>query len=687
MAVFEGQLKRGPNPTDSYYDELAIPRVLPPGRHTLAVLVWYFGRHGFSHNSSGRCALLAELQLDDDRVLASSATWRAIRHPAYGPGGPPEPNHRLPESNVHFDARLEPQNWQQPEFDDSAWPNAVVVGSVPNTPWGHLHRRPIPHWRNEGLTPYAHAPTTPFVTNGTPVVCQLPGNLQVTPAMDLTAVAGLEVELRTDNYNGGGANNVRGTYVTRDGRQSYESLGWMNGHEVHYHLPPGIVVHSLSYRRTAYNTPWLGRFSCDNERLERLWRKSVHTLDVCMRDSYMDCPDRERAQWWGDVVIQAASAAYACDADTAPLLARKAIGELFGWQRADGTLYSPVPSGLPIAGMDENDGCWGAELPAQMLASIGLLGLWTYYLHTGDLQTIANVYGGVRRYLALWRIDPNSGLIAYRAGGWDWLDWGANVDPQPCLNAWYALALQGTRRLARALGRAADADADSAVLARLHRGFNRAFWSGDHYRGDHALPYPDDRAQALAVLAGFADDSKTNALLRVLSEQFHAGPYMEKYVAEALFQLSKPGLALRRLLGRYAEQLDASVATLWEGWSIRDATWGGGTYNHAWSAGAISLLQRYVAGIAPLAPGFLRFAVRPQPVSLRRLASVVPTPRGLIEMELDIDACRLALLVPDGTTAEVSHGSEAPTILQPGRHVLPFGQAPAARATATALAD
>ncbi|MFR7465122.1 MAG: hypothetical protein ACLUVG_09725 [Phocaeicola vulgatus] len=30
-----------------------------------------------------------------------------------------------------------------------------------------------------------------------------------------------------------------------------------------------------------------------------MWEKSQRTLYITMRDTYMDCPDRERAQWWG----------------------------------------------------------------------------------------------------------------------------------------------------------------------------------------------------------------------------------------------------------------------------------------------------------------------------------------------------------------------------------------------------
>ena len=77
-----------------------------------------------------------------------------------------------------------------------------------------------------------------------------------------------------------------------------------------------------------------------------------------MRDTYMDCPDRERAQWWGDVV-----------------------NEL------------------------------GKELPLQMLASVGRYGFWTHYFYSGDAETMRDVYPRVKDYLESTEFSVTSGLI------------------------------------------------------------------------------------------------------------------------------------------------------------------------------------------------------------------------------------------------------------------------------------
>lgn len=134
MVVFEGGLKRGPNPQDTYYDRLDLAPYLRRGENTVAVLVWFFGKDGFSHKNSGRPGLLFQADLGD-RMLSSGEDWRGIRHPAFGHSEAPHPNFRLPESNIYFDARREIDGWFTPASLENEWPACRSVGRPPNTCW------------------------------------------------------------------------------------------------------------------------------------------------------------------------------------------------------------------------------------------------------------------------------------------------------------------------------------------------------------------------------------------------------------------------------------------------------------------------------------------------------------------------------------------------------------------------
>ncbi len=617
--VFEGQLKRGPTPNATYFDRIDLSQELRPGANTIAILVWHFGKPGMSHNDSGRGALLFEMPTGAD-PLVSDKTWKGQPHPAYYTTVEPNPNWRLPESNVGFDATRDLSGWTQYRYDADDWPAAIEQGVPPIAPWGELVERPVPLWRDNGLRDYPSAPKLPSRSTGEPFVCRLPYNAQITPYLRVESVAGEKIDIRTDNYRGGGETNVRAEYLTGAGEQAYESLGWMNGHEVIYAIPAGVRVLELKFRETGYDCDLAGAFECSDPRLNTLWRKAQRTLYLEMRDGYFDCPDRERAQWWGDITLQLQQAFYALDRRSDQLTS-KAILELAGWQQPTGLLFSPIPAGN-----------WDKELPMQMLAAIGRFGFWEYYRHTGDRATIEQIYPAVNRYLALWSIGED-GLVIPRQGGWTWGDWGENKDLPLLYNAWYYLAIDGRRRMAELLGDKDQAREDRQLMTALGEAFNSAFWTEAGYRSPgHAGPC-DDRGNALAVVAGIADANSGPTLIEVLTQQRHASPYMEKYVLEALFQLGDAEGAIQRMLDRYGPMIDAPTTTLWEGWGVGPKGYGGGSYNHAWSGGPLTLLSQYVAGIDPAEPGYASVSVRPRLGGLTWVRATVATPRGLLRVE------------------------------------------------------
>jgi hypothetical protein len=644
LVIREGGLKRGPSPRDTYYDRVDLAPHLKPGENTLAVLVWHFGKHGFSHQNSGRSGLWFSLDLDA-RTVVSDDTWKLSPHPAIMTSPDTPPNGRLPESSLRFDARADEPDWIRPAPPTATWATPTVFGQPPCAPWGELVERPIPQWKDYGLQDYISPPALPVEGDGSVLRLKLPYNAQITPWLRVEARAGLEIDLRTDNFLGGGAPNIHAKYLTRDGVQEFEALGWMNGHEVFYTIPAGVKVLGLKYRETGYDAEFRGSFASGDPDLNLLWQKAARTLYITMRDTYMDCPDRERAQWWGDVVNELGEVFYTFD-PRGSRLTRKAIHELVDWQRPDGTLYSPVPAGVPAQGNGHvRDGTWAAELPVQMLACLSKYGFWTYYLHSGDAATIRHAYPAVKRYLNLWQFDAD-GLIAHRRGGWDWSDWGENIDARVIDNAWYYLCMEAALDMARLTGDTADLGEWQKRRARIAENFNRVLWNGTAYRSPGYTGDTDDRANGLAVVAGLATPAQHPALIEVLTKHRNASPYMEKYVLEALFQLHQPALAMTRMKERYREQLDSPLTTLWEGWGIGEKGFGGGSYNHAWSGGPLTLLSQYAAGVAPTAPGYAAYAVLPQMGSLDRIAAVVPTVRGEITVALAQS--------DDGFTAEIT---------------------------------
>ena len=152
MVVFEGGLKRGPSPYDTYYDSVEIAPYLTSGENTIAVLVWHFGKNGFSHVNSGLAALLFEAIAPGIEIV-SDKSWSCRVYDAYQNTGAPYPNYRLSESNIRFDARRTLEGWNLPGYKN-AFPGAEIASVVGKAPLGNLVERPIPLFKDFGLKEY-----------------------------------------------------------------------------------------------------------------------------------------------------------------------------------------------------------------------------------------------------------------------------------------------------------------------------------------------------------------------------------------------------------------------------------------------------------------------------------------------------------------------------------------------------
>ena len=628
-AVFEGGLKRGPNKNDTYYDVVDLAPYLKKGKNEIRLLLWHFGKSGFSHNSSGKSGVI----FDASQIgLVSDSTWMSQRLAAYQSTDKPKPNYRLSEANIRYDARLAEQNTFKP---------SVNIGKWGDEPWGGLIERPIPQWKDYGVTEAEYVET--IDENGNIVLtARLPYNTQMTPVIDLAdASEGTLIRFETDHIMGGSEPCIRAEYITKAGPQKYESIGWMNGDELRVIYPADstVVINSIGYRETGYNCEFEGSFTCSDEEINRFWSKAMRTLYVNMRDTYFDCPDRERAQWWGDVTVLIGQSFYQLSPDANALM-KKAIHELVDWQRADSTLYSPVPSGT-----------WNKELPAQMLSSVSTYGFWYYYMHTGDKETMEYVYPAVKKYLGVWTLDEE-GLTNYRKGEWSWGDWGYNIDIRLILASWHYLALQSAINMAEITGNEADIPEYKSIQESIKAAFNKC-WNGEAYRHPDYTKDTDDRVNAMAILSGIAGSDKYETIFEFMKTHEHASPYMEKYVLETLVKIGHGDYALERFKKRFGNMIaDELHTTLYEGWE--EGGYGGGSTNHAWSGGMLTVIAENICGVRPTVAGWKEFEICPKPL-ISECDITIPSVSGKIRSAFKDteESFTMNVSVPKGTKAVV----------------------------------
>lgn len=630
--VFEGNVKRGPNKNSGYFDSVDIAPCLKEGENAICALVWYWDNEtSYSYCGSGQGGFLFEATGEDISIISDSS-WKAKRNTAYIDSPLYPPNYRLPEYSIYFDARKDMGDWTSESFDTSSWENATEYAVGGEGAYGKLYPRGIPFLKDYGLKDYENSKYYENYTvrnlMGKKITVDIPYNAQVTPYLKVIAPAGKTIRITTENTLIGA---VSTTYVTKEGEQEFESLGWVNGEHITYEIPWCVTVVSLKYRETGYDTAFCGDFKCDDGFLNSLWQKSLRTLYVTMRDNFMDCPDRERAQWWGDVTNEMIMTMYSMDSNSY-LLYQKGVEAMLSHVDGDNVLQTVVPINGDYF-----------ELPVQQLA--GIVGFLTYYEYTGDEAFLEKVYDASLNYLKLWEMGENN-LVVHRAGSWDWPDWGDKADMTAIENAWVYYALSATQEMAEILGK----DGDIAFIAErkdaIAQGY-KALWTEEGYKsGD--VSKPDDRANALAVLSGLADREQYETVTNVLKTTKNSSPYMEYYVLEALCEMGEYEAAKDRIKERYEGMMNEDYSTLWEFWE----SWRG-TMNHAWSGGPLVIMSKHFAGIAPLEAGYEKVKIEPQYTLSDSMECTVPSVKGLITLSYEKNADNYAvdLTLPEGMQA------------------------------------
>ena len=607
--VFEGGVKRGPDENSGYYDSIDIAPYLKSGENLVCALVWYWDNEtSYSYKSSGQGGFIFEA-IGNGISILSDKSWKAKRNSAYVDSALYPPNYRLPEYSIYYDARKEIGDWSNKTYDISSWENATEYAVGGEGAYGKLYPRGIPFLKDYGLRDYENSKDFENYTVkklfGEKITVDIPYNAQLTPYLKVIAPAGKKIRITTENTLIGA---VSTTYKTKEGEQEFEAVGWVNGEHITYKIPRGVTVVSLKYRETGYDSSFCGNFVCDDEFMNSLWQKSLRTLYVTMRDSFMDCPDRERAQWWGDVTSEMIMTMYSMDSNSY-LLYQKGVEAMLSHVDESKVLQTVVP----ISGDY-------FELPVQQLA--GIVGFLTYYEYTGDKAFVEKVYGASLDYLKLWEIGENN-LVIHREGSWDWADWGSKADMTAIENAWVYYALSAAEEMAEILGKNEDIQFFTERKNTIAKGY-QSLWTENGFKSKKVRK-PDDRANALAVLSGLAKEEQYDTITNVLITTKNSSPYMEYYVLEALCKMGEYEAASNRIKERYEGMVCEDYSTLWEFWN----SWQG-TMNHAWSGGPLVIMSKNFAGITPLEAGYEKVEIKPQYALSDGMNCTVPSVKGLI---------------------------------------------------------
>ena len=464
------------------------------------------------------------------------------------------------------------------------------------------------------------------------LVGKLPYNCHFQPWIEVENAEGKTIHLNSSNPLVLYLTKTE-SFVANKGTEIYEAKNWVSGEGAIYSIPAGVVVKSVKYRETGYDTKFVGSFECNDNDYNILWKKGARTAYLCMRDWFYDCPDRERVGFWGDGTPELNQCFYAFDSNAHKLSKELVLRPL------DAKFY-----------------------PGQQLEFLGEYGLWFYYLQTGDLASIKSVYPATMKFL----------FTTYQFGKKNqWFDWGKeNKDIAIIEQCFMYIDLGTLKKMALVTGHSADTVLINAKMDSIKNTFDKKYWKGNYYMSDQVRE-PDDRANAMAINAGLADRTKWNSIYEfVLTKKTYSSCFFDRWVFEALCTMGKQEYALLRMYNRYKTMIPASFSTLWEHydrwWASRiDAYDEGSSLNHGWNPPVINLSQT-IAGITPIEAGWKTFQVLPKEGFLHTIKVVVPAIIGNISVSINKTTSKyaLSLHIPELSKSIVGIPKKSFTTLQ-----------------------
>lgn len=379
---------------------------------------------------------------------------------------------------------------------------------------------------------------------------------------------------------------------------------------------PFAAVRAISGYR---DIPYLGKFRCDNERLNKIWDTGAYTVHLNMQNYLWDGIKRDRLVWVGDLHPEVMT-----------------INTVFGAHPVVNKSLDYARNDTPLPG-------WMNGMCSYSLWWILIQRDW--YLYQGNMGYLKQQH----TYLSLLLsqiIDDIDGNRENLEGGTRFLDWPTSEKPEIIhagLQALTIMALEAGAELGGWLQ-------DSLLVNKCNEAVRRL---------RTYLPEHDDNKQAVSLLslAGLIQNGECR---KVIARQGAEGfsTFYGYYMLEALAKADDYETAMGIISDYWGGMLDLGATTFWEDLNYSDLKKAGridefvpdGVYDlhkeggaycykglrhsfcHGWASGPTSWLSKHVLGVVPLEPGCKKVKIMPHLGKLKWVEGAFPTPYGVIKI-------------------------------------------------------
>ena len=626
------------------FDRIDLASYLHAGKNLIAIQAYQFGDSNYSYAYFRAAGVIFYAP-----GVKSDESWKISEDPGYiravAKGS------RQYAFQEFYDCRLSDRSWLEADFDDSAWESTPgrAAGAMP---WHTFEERDIPlltsgmiypekivavsghepdkDWRNieSVILPYhretpdyqlpgaVDEPTCFVYDFGREVVGMLHFIFEAEDAMDFLVCEMLD-GLTPRITEPGELHTAYGgrLYPAKDRVNEHElTLPWGMRYLVLFNRGKGKFKCEVSLRECRYPLDVAAEFHSSDPLLQKIWDMCLSTQKSCMADTYIDCPTREYAQWWGDALVQSQNTFALADD---PRLLRRGLRVMARQTTPEGLTYGVSP------------GC-GHVCILPDYSAMYLVTLLADYEQTRSLEMwreLRETASGIISYFEKY-IDEN-GKVPFDERYWLFVDWCNSLDKVKPYNF---IILWGIRAAAE-LAELSAMPEDKTLLERCRK-LEKKLLKGLDF--ENIAPH----TAALAILLDVAPERHRQLLDELLLPMIrgnHDHPvqpdaYFMYYVFEAVGKYGYAGEIIDCIRRWWKEFADAGLDTVPEHFFGKTKQYT--SMCHAWSAHPLKFFSSILLGVRRLSPGWDEVAFAPVvPVGVD-VSGVVPTPHGNIAVSV-----------------------------------------------------
>lgn len=457
-----------------------------------------------------------------------------------------------------------------------------------------------------------------------------------------------------------------------------------------------IKFYSLSLLHNAAPVERVGSFFCDDALLNKVYEMSRDTAELCMLDTYVDCPGHEQNFWVGDARVTAMAnlinfGKYDFNQHCIRMVGQSLSRDYIETNFADNEDFK-ANKFLSMAAFQAYPPA--SSLP--MWSYLWVLQCHDHYVYGGNLDDLKENYDYVKRNLEnSILLTGERGLLDYY-GAYNLIEWAANdLSPYGEVTAnsiFLAKSFEVAVEMAEVLGKKEDAAQYHELAEETRDAINKYCWDEkrqayvDTVRDEvsykthlrfceeekkEALSYEDylslsrvsEQTNTLAILYDIVPEDRLKKILPILTRikngnyimSSPAGrsvghpkdgelidnivavgsPFFLFFSIDALFKTGHGDIAMEVMRRDWGDMLKHGTNTCWETFKMKDHYTR--SIAHAWGASPAIYLQNQVLGVKPLKPGYKEFTISPCAFDFGYARGAVATPYGPIYISWEKD--------------------------------------------------